>query len=135
MDTQPPQRATLADAIVLDVWMRGTQPGDPPSFTVTVENPAIVRWDLEAGKRGFPPKKQAKQLYGTFLAWAQLVQQGDYPGTIPGERRGSTDRSSWRQFHEADCIFVAAVPEQEPVGPTVPEPDSGPSSPSQPAPG
>ncbi len=104
---------------------------------LTINNHALVEWDLTRGKNGWPPFKDAPMLWLTFLAWQQLVDQGEYPRTVDNPSGPKAKPlPSFGQFREHDCVAIAdesadELNEPTPVDPTNEAAEHGPVSPSQ----
>lgn len=56
-------------------------------------NPAMVAFDLERASKKWPDAREAPMLWRTFIAWRQLVNQGDYT-------------ADFKTFREADCLDI-----------------------------
>lgn len=49
---------------------------DGRTWDVQTDNRDMIRWDENAGKRGWPDPSKAPFLWLTFIAWAALRRQG-----------------------------------------------------------
>lgn len=104
---------------------------------LTINNHALVEWDLTRGKNGWPAFKDAPMLWLTFLAWQQLVDQGEYPRTVDNPAGPKAKPLlSFGQFREVDCVAIAdesadELNEPQQVDPTSEAAEPGSASPSQ----
>lgn len=82
---------------------------------VPVHNRALVAYDFERARCGWPTPQDAPMLWQTYLAWSHMCQEGLYSPTVPP---GSA--SSFAMFRDVDCVAVAVVKdhEDEDVNPT-----------------
>lgn len=95
---------------------------------LAINNHAMVSYDFAAHKNRWPSGTDAPFLWLTYLAWQQLVDQGDYPAT------DDKNRGTFTQFQQQDCIDVDRVDTSEKVDPTTEAAASAPASQSQPQP-
>lgn len=95
-----------------------------------VPNPALVRWDFDRAKMNWPTPEQAPMLFTTYLAWATMVFNGQYPETLPADPgvKGGKPVSSFRQFRDFDCLHVDDRREPVEVDPTLPVAEAEPAS-------
>lgn len=100
--------------IVLNVEMEdGTQFAD-----LRIKNPALVAYDLERTSKKWQAAQEVPMFWRTFIAWRQLVNQGDYAGTFA-------------EFRDKDCADIDQVKnEEEEVDPTREAAESTPALPS-----
>lgn len=99
--------------IVLDVELDDgrTFPG------LRVRNPALVAYDLERVSKKWESPSEVPMFWRTFIAWRQLVNQGDYTG-------------DFKTFRETDCVEIDQTEgheEGEEVDPTTPADGSTPA--------
>lgn len=83
-----------------------------------IKNPALVAYDLERVSKKWESPSEVPMFWRTFIAWRQLVNQGDYTG-------------DFKAFREVDCEEIDQVEgeDTEEVDPTRTGPESGPASP------
>lgn len=104
--------------------------GDAEPRTITVTNPAMVRWDFDRQKFNWPKHDQAPTLYATYLAWATLVDLGEYPAETPPAVKGGKATPSFAQFRDEDCLHLDDADEEvETEDPTLTAPEPEPVSP------
>lgn len=118
----------MSDAMVLAVTMKDGTVHDK----LTINNHALVMYDLERARRHWPAGQDAPFLWVTFLAWQQLVDQDDYPATVSGDRPGKSV-PSFDRFMAQDCEDVDRLAAVD-VDPTQAAAESGPVSASPPQP-
>lgn len=58
-------------------------------------------------KHGWPDHKSAPSLFSTYLAWATLVDLGEYPATTTPEPGSKTKPlSTFQKFRDVDCLHI-----------------------------
>jgi len=80
---------------------------------VDVTNQALVQWDWEANKKGWPEPTKAPMLWQTFIIWAQLHHDGRYSGDFKAFREGGLKYQ--RELSQAEREQLEA---DTPTGPT-----------------
>lgn len=109
--------------LVLDVTMR-----DGKVHRITVENPALVNYEIQAVNERWPGPEQAPLLWQTSIAFWQMRDEGllhDAPSV----------GKQWEQFRSKDCRKVDQVKVDTGADPTPATDESGSvtDSPSLPA--
>lgn len=92
-----------------------------------VKNPALVAYDLERTSKKWPDARDAPMLWRTFIAWRQLVNDGEYTGDFKAFR----DRDCAEIDQDTDATGEGAT---EDVDPTNGGAESTPASSSPPSP-
>lgn len=99
-----------ADRIVLDIEL-----ADGRTFAnVAITNPVMVEYDTERKRMGYPTHKDAPMFYMTYLAWAQLCKNGDYPREDTTQAvKGAKRPSTFPDFRDRDCLYLDNVEHQD----------------------
>lgn len=99
---------------------------------LVINNHAMVAFDFERTDKKWPSAQDAPFLWLTFLAWQQLVDQGEYDATVTDPAvRGGRPASSFPRFRDTDCTGVDEVSKgkREDVDPTLTDHEPSSASP------